>query len=283
MRGPPAQGTVRDMFPGILRPYDREALREKFQNAVPFPHLVLEDFLESDFAQQCQAEYPGYAEARAVGNEFAAVNERLKVQVCDSTKFKPNVLRLHEVLASQQFLDDLAYITGIPKLLADPRLDGGGMHVMGGSGGRLDVHVDFNYSDAHNWHRRLNILVYLNPVWEDSWGGALELWNKDVTQCFQSVAPRLGRCVIFETSDISYHGVTPLTAPREMTRKSYAAYYYTAEAPAGWKGTKHDTVFRPRPSEKLRSYVMAPAERASRFVFAKARGVGSRVRRLLGN
>ena len=44
-------------------------------------------------------------------------------------------------------------------------------------------------------------------------------------------------------------------------RKSFAAYYYTKEAPPGWDGVKHSTLFRARPDERFRRYVLMPAER----------------------
>ena len=82
----------------------------------------------------------------------------------------------------------LETITGIPKLLADATFEGGGMHVTG-PGGRLDVHVDFNYSHDIKQHRRLNILVYLNPDWKEEWGGQIELWDRNVSQCHHSFSP----------------------------------------------------------------------------------------------
>jgi Rps23 Pro-64 3,4-dihydroxylase Tpa1-like proline 4-hydroxylase len=106
--------------------------------------------------------------------QFQAVNERKKVQISDASRFPPAVRKLHEALASPEFLADVSYITGIPRLLADPKLAGGGIHVTGPHG-RLDVHVDFNLMEANGWHRRLNILVYLNPVWKPGWGGEIEL------------------------------------------------------------------------------------------------------------
>ena len=55
------------------------------------------------------------------------------------------ITELNTLLASESFLNDLSYITGIPRLIPDEQLVGGGLHVTG-PGGRLDVHVDFNYS-----------------------------------------------------------------------------------------------------------------------------------------
>jgi hypothetical protein len=265
-----------------LSPYQRDELRVRFQNAEPFPHLVLDELLVPSLANECAAAYPSYEEAKAMGFEFGALNERLKVQVCEAEKFKPPILALHRALSSPEFLADLEHISGINSLLADPSLAGGGMHVMGGQGGRLDVHVDFNYVEEKAWHRRLNLLVYLNPVWEVAWGGAVELWDTEIKKCYQSVPPLLNKCVIFETSDRSYHGVTHLAAPQGMTRNSFATYYYTREAPAGWDGVKHSTVFRSRPDEKFRGHVLAPAERAGEKLRSVAHSVKKGLKGLVG-
>jgi hypothetical protein len=230
----------------IVRPYDRQALREQFQSAEPYPHFVIDGFLDPDFARAVAASYPTYGEALGIGREFDALNEKSKIQVTDAAKFPAPVLQLHEFLASQQFLDDLAFITGIPRLLADEQLMGGGMH-MTGPGGRLDVHIDFNYDEKRAYHRRLNILIYLNEQWESDWGGQLELWDRDVSQCHRVVEPGLNRCVVFETSEISFHGVRPIKRSAGRVRQSFAAYYYTLEPPAGWTGLKHTTVFKSRP------------------------------------
>lgn len=247
----------------LLKPYDRDALKREFDAAVPFRHLMIDSFLEPDFAAEVAAAYPTFEEARAQGFEFDFVNERRKIQICDPARFPAPVARLNEALAAPEFLADLEYITGIPRLEADPTLAGAGMHVTG-EHGRLDVHVDFNYVDDRECHRRLNILVYLNPDWDESWGGAVELWDRDVKHCQRRVAPLLNRCVLFETSAISFHGVEPLVGPIDAVRRSFAAYYYTKDPPPGWDGTRHGTLFRARPDEKLRRYVLMPAEKLRR-------------------
>ncbi|MEZ5964457.1 MAG: 2OG-Fe(II) oxygenase [Planctomycetota bacterium] len=265
----------------VLRPYDRDQLRNEFRSGQPFPFFKIDGFLDEAFAREVAAAMPGFDEAQKMGLTFKSVNEKLKLQITDSSRFPPPVLALHKALSSPEFLADLSYITGIPNLLADDKLDGGGMHQTG-PGGRLDVHVDFNILDDRGWHRRLNILVYLNPEWHEDWGGRIELWDKDVKKCWHSYAPILNRCVVFETSETSYHGVTPLTAPPGVARKSFAAYYYTKEPPAHWDGKAHSTVFQARPDEKFKGKVAMPLEQLSRNVRDGWKAMKKGVKRMLG-
>lgn len=247
----------------ILRPWDRDRLKAEFDAGVPFRHLVIEKFLEPEFARRAAASFPSFREASEIGFGFNFVNERKKIQISDSSAFPEPIAHLHRRLASPEFLADLEYITGIPRLHADATLAGGGMHVTGPHG-RLDVHVDFNYSPERDLHRRLNVLVYLNDQWNEAWGGEVELWDERVRRRHRSVSPVLGRCVLFETSEISFHGVQPLRCPPDRTRQSFAAYYYTREPPPGWTGKVHNTIFRARPDERFRRYVAMPAERLLR-------------------
>lgn len=101
------------------------------------------------------------------------------------------------------------------------------------NGGYLNVHTDFNIHPKNNWHRKLNIIFYLNPNWSDEWEGHLELWNEAVDTMITRIAPIENRLAIFETSEISFHGhPTPLNTPDNITRRSLATYYYT-NWPAG--------------------------------------------------
>jgi 2OG-Fe(II) oxygenase superfamily len=239
---------------------DREALRLKFASATPFPFMKIENFIDPEFALRAAAAFPSFDEAKATGMSFRTVNERKKVQITDSKLFPEPIARLHQILSSPKFVADLSYITGIPELIADEELVGGGVHVTG-PGGRLDVHVDFNYMEERKLHRRINLLLYLNPTWKKEWGGEIQLWDKEVRNCQQAFSPGLNRCVVFETSDISFHGVTPVSPSAPYPRLSFATYYYTRQAPANWKGDVHGTIFQARPEERFRKYVAAPAEK----------------------
>lgn len=249
-----------DLASLTLAKLDLDELREEFMSARPFPHVMIEPFLSPEDAERIASAYPSFEDAEKIGHQFSAVNELRKIQVTDSAQFPEPIAELNTLLASDEFLKVIEHITGIDRLLADPSLAGGGMH-MTGSRGRLDVHVDFNYLESDDVYRRLNLLLYLNPVWEREWGGAVELWDEKVKTKHHAFAPKLNRCVIFETSERSYHGVEEVVCPEGQTRNSFAVYYYTKEPPAGYDGVNHSTIFRARPDEHLKRYVLMPAER----------------------
>lgn len=244
----------------IINDHDWVELGSKFQSATPFSSICIDNFLEKEFADSLAASYPNYSQAAELGREFYSVNEKLKVQITSPSNFPEPVAELCQTLGSEEFLQNLSIVTGIEGLSWDPSFKGGGMHLTGPSG-LLDVHVDFNYEKQLGLFRRLNILIYLNPVWDEAWGGSVELWNKDVSVCEHSFAPIHNRCVLFATSDFSFHGVTALTCPQGVTRNSLAAYYYTDEAGdnAGqvWGGN-HTTIFKARPDEKYKKYIAMP-------------------------
>jgi Rps23 Pro-64 3,4-dihydroxylase Tpa1-like proline 4-hydroxylase len=247
----------------MIRPIDRDALLEQVRRATPFPHFCIDNFLDEVFAEQVEQAFPSFGEAAQIGRTFSAVNEKKKIQVTDSTKFAKPIAELNRALAAPEFCDLLSAVFAIPKLLPDEELIGGGIHQTGPRG-HLDVHVDFNYIEDRQLHRRLNILIYFNKNWQPDWGGNIELWDKDVKVCHHSLSPIFNRCVVFATSEISYHGVTAVRCPNNQVRKSFAAYYYTKEMPLHWNGEVHSTNFRARPDEFLKGNVLMPLERARR-------------------
>jgi hypothetical protein len=100
-----------------------------------------------------------------------------------------------------------------------------------------------------------------------------------VKKCYGSFAPIFNRACGFCTSEISYHGVTPLHCPAGIVRKSFAAYYYTREAPPNWDGAKHSTLFKARPDEWLRGHLLMPAESTVSKLKTGLRGIKRAIKR----
>ena len=183
----------------------------------PVPNFCIDNFPERRIVRRprCSTPIPPSRRRAKAGRTFSAVNEKRKVQVTDSSSFAEPIAELNRTLASPEFLDLLSDVFGHAQPPARRRqLNGGGIHQTGARG-HLDVHVDFNFIAERELHRRLNILIYFNKDWKPEWGGNIELWDKDVKVCVHSFSPIFNRCVVFETNEISYHGVTAVKCPED--------------------------------------------------------------------
>ena len=200
------------------------ALKARYVNAAPFPHIVLDDFIDPSVLRRVVAEFPRSEDMLF----FDRAQERLKYQYGPRHWAGATTHNLFALFDSEAVVSFLEELTGIDGLIPDPWFAAGGLHETK-RGGHLSVHADFNWHNKLGLIRQLNLLVYLNEDWPSAYGGNLELWDKDMKGCEVSVAPEIGRAVVFTTSLDSYHGhPDPLACPPERSRRSMALYYYTS-------------------------------------------------------
>lgn len=223
-------------------------LSSQYAAAEPFPHVMIDDFLPADVLKKIVDSFPQPEDV----NWYRAANPRQqKLAVEDESQINDNARWLLYQLNSATFMMFLETLTGITGLVPDPYFTGGGLHQIE-RGGYLKIHADFNVHPKFRLERRLNLLLYLNENWKEEYGGHLELWNREMTGCVHRILPIFNRCVIFNTTDWSYHGhPEPLTCPQGMTRKSLALYYYSNGRPAQEASDEHGTLVRPRPGEMI--------------------------------
>jgi hypothetical protein len=203
----------------------------------PFPHTVAERLFDPALVAECAAE------ARAIPPE-AWHRFRNELEVKDAAPFASGGPALARMRAELEALaPTLEALCGIPGLQYAP--DGGGVHSIP-PGGYRGVHRDFNRSSTGLW-RRVNVLVYLQQHWQDTWGGHLQLEYRDGDGVAAAtppvyVRPDAGRTVVFVCGPHSWHGHPyPHRAP--VPRLSVAAYYFTVEPPEGVEVPAHSTVF----------------------------------------
>lgn len=225
-----------------------DILAARFRERDPFRHIVIDDFLTPDFCKQLLSEFPPFerGNARNEAGELGNKSTIEKIRGLGSA-----YTALDDLIQTRAFLDLIGHITGIPELLYDPWYFGGGTHE-NRNGQDLDAHVDFNRHPVEKWHRRLNLIVYLNPEWDDAWGGLLELHSdpRSHENRTLAIAPLYNRAVIFETTEWSWHGFKPIQLPqekREVSRRSIALYFYTKERPADELADTHSTIYVDRP------------------------------------
>ncbi len=217
-----------------------------YQAGDPFPHIAIDEFVYPQVLEAVLAEI----EARG-GLQWSTMDDRFqKKSACNSTRMmSPRTRALIQFLNGQEMIMFLEKLTGIEGLVPDPQLAGGGLHELR-QGGFLGVHADFNIQKHLRLDRRINLLLYLNKDWDEAWGGNLELWDTSMTACVKRYAPQFNRCVIFNTTDKSFHGnPQPVNAPDGRPRRSIAMYYYTNGRPLGEVSDAHMTMFQHRPGE----------------------------------
>ena len=226
---------------------------------VPFPHWVMDDFLEPEAAARI-------AEAFTQIPDGAWYERRHRHSLKWVTRTVQGLpAAIQDALTSLNSLETcwwLSQLTRIHPVISDPEYKGGGCH-QSRPGSFLDIHADFTIHEALQARRCLNLLLYLSPEYDDRWGGHLELWDRTVQERYATIEPRFNRAVLFATGATSFHGhPDPMRGPASARRNSLALYYYTP-----WKegdARLPTTVYRARPwevRERLRLWAGRQARR----------------------
>lgn len=219
-----------------------EKLQKEFINAKPYPHVVIDNFFSEKWIKDIIQFFPDidktwYCYWNPIEKKYA----KDKFEDCPIFKHI-----FQNVLQSNEFVEIIQRITGIHDLEKDPYLHGAGLHYHP-NGGKLDMHLDYSIHPITGKERRINLIVYLNNDWQLSYGGCLELWDASFTSAVKKVEPISNRAIIFQTSDISYHGMpVPIQCPNNIGRKSLAIYYVSP--PRQSVILRNKAVFRPLPN-----------------------------------
>lgn len=230
--------------------YEAMALEgaEQYAEGSPFNHMAFDNFLPEDVAEAMLAEFPKPSDIEWHNYQRPAEQ---KLVCVDERQFGPVTRNMLFQFNSTPFLRFLEKVTGIPNMIPDPHMRGGGLHQTP-RGGLLKLHADFNKHDENFLDRRINVILYLNKDWKEEYGGSLELWDQEVTHCGAKILPVFNRLAIFSPTSNTFHGhPDPLTCPEGDSRKSLALFYYTNGRPEEELNGAHTTIFKARPNEHI--------------------------------
>lgn len=231
-----------------MNEHNWQNLSEEFLYSQPFNHVVIDNFFEETEALNIYNSMPDYD---GVDIKYHNLIE-IKGAEQSWYKFTPQVYSALHKLCNRSFVDNLRIITNQPELDADYGLHGAGIHILK-KDSYLNVHQDYIIHPKLLMKRKLNLIVYMTPNWEESWGGCLELWSNDRTtnqpdKCIKKIVPMFNRAVIFDTTQNSWHGVPgPISPPDGVYRKSLAMYYLI---PTDDVGGRKKAMFSPRENQK---------------------------------
>lgn len=245
-------------------------LRQSFDAAKPCRFLVLPNFLNQELADALHGNFPSI---ETLNVKRKSLNEN-KSEDYHFDRWHPAFTELRNVVKSDAFCKWMEEITGVEGLRTTTDSLGSGVH-QGANGSYVDVHVDVNMNPQAGLWRRINLLIYLNKNWQPEYGGELELWNKEMTQCEARVPCEHNMAVIFYTDDNSPHGYAKIQVPEGETRKSFYTYFYT---PLGEGFKYRDSRFVSRPDEPVAKKVATEIKESLKIrakQFLKALGIRS--------
>ena len=200
----------------------------EFLESQPFNHVIIDNFFKEEVANSIAESFYHHDDpAWTVAYNNPVENKK----ACSHwDKFPAPIYSALFYLCSEQFTSFIKSVTGNNIVIADYGLHGGGMHSHN-RGGKLNIHKDYSIHPKLNLMRNYNLIIYMTPDWDPSWGGGLELWSHDEEtqqpkECVTVVENKFNRAVLFDTTQNSWHGLPEaLTCPEGVSRRSLATYY----------------------------------------------------------
>lgn len=208
---------------------DLGQMSKEFKNNQPYEHIYIDDFCDSIALRQAVLAIPDPSVSN-VNKSRDFIFAKNKYEKAEFAGIHIGFQQLYEDLMSDRFCSFLNALTG-EDVFVDPAFHGGGLH-QGGMDSFLNMHVDFNYHPNHcHWFRNLNILLYLNQNWKESYGGELKLIDgRSEDRKLYKIEPLFNRAVIMFTRNYTLHGYDRINFPLGQYRRSIAAYAYSQVA-----------------------------------------------------
>lgn len=194
-----------------------------FKLAKPFPHLVLDDFLDKDFFNNLKIE-----EINANREEGANFNTDIESNKWTSKNVKLNdsISLIVKELYKDEFVANLASLSKIKDLFSTDMGNTAlaNYHEMYESG-FLGTHVDHSSEPKTGMPHVLNIIIYLTKNWDKEWGGSTMFANKNGIKIEKTVDYIPNRAVIFLHTPFTFHGVTKIKNNLKKRSTIYVDYY----------------------------------------------------------
>lgn len=197
-------------------------LKEQYNGSLPFEHIRIDNFLKDEYAEEIFKKFPNDFE-----NWHKYYNPiEVKYANDDINNMNKSIKDLFYLLSTNQLIEIFSKITGINDLEYDPYLHGAGLHAHPRYG-RLNIHLDYEkHIILKNKQRRLNIILFLTKDWKKEWNGDNQLWDKEMKECKVKTYPKFNSAIVFQTNDISWHGLPDKIMCPEGTYRKSLAYYY---------------------------------------------------------
>lgn len=238
------------MAQAICRRLDADAagIQQQWDASGTVSHFFVDDVLPAEWAQEIRAAYPS-------GDTMTLKSSlrELKYVAAQMDQYNPLLEEAIYAFQAPDVVRRIEAITRIPQLEPDDKLYAGGISMMA-PGHFLSPHLDNSHDKTRERYRALNLLYYVSPDWQQSYGANLEVWPNGPTKPQVTIVSKFNRLAVMVTHEKSWHSVSKNTS--QMDRCCVSNYYFTKHPVVSDHEYFHVTSFRGRPDERVRDLVL---------------------------
>ncbi|RAV97792.1 2OG-Fe(II) oxygenase [Pseudochryseolinea flava] len=237
---------IADKILARLEPMKAELAKE-FAKPGRVNTFYVDDLLDEASAKKIYEAFPDKSEMM----EKKSLREYKNV-AAQMNKYNPLLEEAVYAFQDPRLIALVSEITGLREAIPDDRLYAGGISLMS-QGNFLNPHLDNSHDNAREHYRILNLLYYVTPNWEESFGGNLELWDNGVDKPQRTIFSKFNRLAVMITNKSSFHSVSKVVVDGN---RCCVSNYYFSSIPAEREHYFHVTSFYGRPEEKFKDFIL---------------------------
>jgi hypothetical protein len=199
--------------------------KNTFFCAKPFPHLVLDEFIDPPFFSDLTKILKD--NKIVLGKHFNSTVETNK-GISLNTSLPEKLKEIINYLNSESWVENLSKLTKIPDIfpVTSTNKHLANYHEMRESG-NLAPHVDHSHEPVLGKPHVLNIIIYLSEDWNSNFGGNTLLYDRKGKEIKLNIPYKKNRAVIFLHTPYSFHGVEKINNNANTVRKTIYVDYYS--------------------------------------------------------
>lgn len=229
--------------------------KKEYNNAHPYPHYVLDNILDTDFAKNCQQEILSIPPE--MWDRYNNLFEQ-KYTLRDKNNMPPYCESLFKLLTSDIVINKLSNIVG-EKLYNDPTKNWWGIHTYK-NGDYLDIHSDAGNHPLTKQKKHITFGIYLSYNWTEENGGHLEVWDGEsvlnddakLIECKNRILPIFNRMIMFTNTVNAWHGnPDPVIIKSDEKRIFLTLSYVSEKHDDGMENNREKAFFVNRPNDPV--------------------------------
>ena len=156
---------------------EKETLKTNYRNSdSSIGYFFLDDILPADIAMKIMEAFP--KKEQMILKKSLREDKYVAAQM---NLYNPLLEEMIYAFQDERIVKIIGEICNIKNPIPDENLYAGGISMMGKKQ-FLNPHLDNSHDKDRNLWRVLNLLYYVTPNWEESYGGNLELWPNIIQQ-----------------------------------------------------------------------------------------------------